>query len=40
MGKWKKDQTIFDNRKIKEEIEAEKKLRAAILSNKILGRAH
>ena len=33
-------QTIFDNRKIKEEMEAEKKLRDAVLSNKILGRAH
>ncbi len=33
-------QTIFDNRKIKEEIEAEKKLKEAIISNKILGREH
>ena len=33
-------QIIFDNRKVKEEIEAEKKLKEAILSNKILGREH
>ncbi len=33
-------QTIFDNRKIKEEIEAEKKLKEALLSNKIIGREH
>jgi len=33
-------QTIFDNRKIKEEIEAEKKLKEAVLSNKIIGREH
>lgn len=33
-------QTIFDNRKIREEIEVEKKLKDAVLSNKILGREH